>query len=93
MHFADGAEAGHELFRAAYLSPDFPDPELDGPALAEAMRPFAELVSEADANATARALLLAQMDAALRAERAAREFLDRNLSTTFALRGIALEAA
>jgi dienelactone hydrolase len=93
FHFADGAAAGHELYRKAYLSGQFPDPEIDAIAIGTAMRPFAELASEADANATARALLLAQMDAVLRGSREAERFLDMDLSTTFATRGIALEAA
>ncbi len=93
IHFADGAETAHELYRSAYLSGAFPDPEIDAIALGTAMRPFAELVSEADANATARALLLAHMDSALRRNRAAATFLDNELAATFAARGIALEAA
>jgi dienelactone hydrolase len=93
IHFADGAEAAHELYRKAYLSGAFPDPEIDAIALGTAMRPFAELVSEADANATARALLLAHMDAVLRHRGDAAAFLDRGLEATFAARGIELEAA
>jgi dienelactone hydrolase len=93
IHFADGAEAGHELYRKAYLSGAFPDPEIDAIALGTAMRPFAELLSEADANATARALLLSHMDSVLRHDRAATAFLDGGLAATFAARGIDLEAA
>jgi dienelactone hydrolase len=93
IHFADAAEAGHEMYRKAYLSGEFPDPELDAIALGLAMRPFAELVSEADANATARALLLAHMDSVLRQNGNAATFLDRGLAATFAARGIELEAA
>jgi dienelactone hydrolase len=93
VHFADGAEAGHEMYRKAYLSGEFPDPELDAIALGTAMRPFAELVSEADANATARALLLAHMDSVLRGNAEAARFLDDGLAAAFAVRGIELEAA
>jgi dienelactone hydrolase len=92
MHFGDGAETGHETYRRAYLSGSFPDPEIDAIALGTAMRPFAELCSEADSLATARALCLAHMDATLRMHAGAREFLDGNLEHTFATRGIALEA-
>jgi len=92
IHYADGAEAGHELFRKAYLSGEFPDPEIDAFALGTAMRPFAELISEADANATARALLLAHMDSVLRQNSEATAFLDGGIAATFAARGIALEA-
>jgi dienelactone hydrolase len=93
IHFADGAEAGHEMYRKAYLSGEFPDPEIDAVAMATAMRPFAELVSEADANATARALLLAHMDSVLRRSGDATRFLDGDLAATFAARAIELEAA
>jgi dienelactone hydrolase len=93
LHFADGAAAGHELYRKAYLSGAFPDPEIDAIALGTAMRPFTELISEADANATARALLLAHMDSVLRQCGDATEFLDHRLTATFAGRGIDLEAA
>jgi dienelactone hydrolase len=93
MHFVDNAQGLHEMFRTAYLSGDFPDPDLDAIALGTAMRPFAELCPEQDANATARALCLAHMDAALRQNAAARSFLNGDLDSTFAKRGIALEAA
>ena len=93
IHFADGAEAGHEMYRKAYLSGEFPDPEIDAIALGTAMRPFSELLSEADANATARALLLAHMDAVVRGRADAAAFLDGGLAATFAARGIELEAA
>jgi dienelactone hydrolase len=91
LHFADNAEASHEMYRKAYLSGEFPDPDIDAIALGTAMRPFSELVSEADAHATARALLLAQMDSVLRGDAAASAFLDRGLGEAFAARGIALE--
>jgi hypothetical protein len=81
------------MYRKAYLSGEFPDPEIDALALGHAMRPFAELVSEADANATARALLLAHMDSVLRGDARATRFLDDGLAATFAQRGIDLEAA
>jgi len=93
MHFADGAEAVHETMRAAYLSGEFPDPELDAIALGTAMRPFAELCPEADSLATARALGLALMDAELKRDAGARAFLSNELAATFAMRGIELEAA
>jgi dienelactone hydrolase len=93
MHFADNAEYVHEWFRKGYLSGEFPDPELDGVALGTAMRPFAELCSEEHANVTARALCLAHLDAHLKDLAGAREFLSGDLESTFADRGIAIQAA
>jgi fermentation-respiration switch protein FrsA (DUF1100 family) len=93
IHFADNARSIHEGLRSWYLSGDFPDPELDAMAIAKAMRPFDELVSEAESLATARGLCLAHMDAHLRGDAAARALLAGDLATTFAERGIELEAA
>ena len=93
MHFADNAEYVHEWFRKGYLSGEFPDPELDGLALGNAMRPFAELCSEEHANLTARSLCLAHLDANLKDIASARAFLDGDLESIFSARGIAIEAA
>jgi dienelactone hydrolase len=93
MHFADNAGYVHEWFRKAYLSGEFPDPELDAIALGTAMRPFAELCPEEHANLTARSLCLAHLDANLKDMADARAFLDGDLESTFAARGIAIEAA
>lgn len=84
MHFADNAAIVHEWYRHGCLSGAFPDPELDGVALGTAMRPFAELCTEAQSCATARGLCLAQMDAHLKGDAEALAFLDGNLSETFA---------
>jgi dienelactone hydrolase len=92
-HFGDDAELYHETQRKAYLSGAFPDPEIDALALAEAMRPFAELCPAWHARDTVRALCLAHMDAHLRGDAAARAFLDGDLARLFAGRGIALEGA
>lgn len=91
-HFNDNAESSHETFRKMYLT-SFPDDSFDTKALGVAMRPFAELCSEADAADTQRALCLAQMDAHLKDSVAAELFLDDNLAQTFARRGIDLEVA
>lgn len=93
LHFVDNAEAAHEGLRTWYASGTFPDPELDTSALAEAMRPFSELCSEADGAAAARGFCLAHMDAQLGRAAAAAAFLAGDLVTTFAARGIDLEAA
>jgi predicted dienelactone hydrolase len=91
-HFNDNAEAGHETFRQMYLT-SFPDDSFDTRALGIAMRPFAELCSEAHAADTQRALCLAHMDAHLKDNDAAAAFLDDNLAEAFARRGIDLEVA
>lgn len=86
MHFADGAEFVHEFLRQGYLSGEFSDPELKGDAgiaLGTAMRPFAELCTEAQSGGTARALCLAHMDAYLRGKPEAHAFLDGDLGGTF----------
>lgn len=93
IHFADNARSVHEGLRTWYLSGTFPDPELDTAAIATAMRPFDELVSEADSLATARGLCLAHMDAQLRGAAAACAWLAGDLAARFAERGIELEAA
>jgi dienelactone hydrolase len=87
VHFADGAEMVHELLRQGYLSGEFSDPELKGDAgiaLGKAMRPFAELCTEAQSGGTARALCLAHLDTHLRAKPEARAFLGGDLVQTFA---------
>ena len=93
MHFADHAEMTHELMRSIWASPDFPDPENDGPALARAARPFSELMPEAHAHDIVRGLCLAHMDAHLKDSAAAGAFLGGDLEAAFTARGIALEAA
>jgi len=83
MHFADNAEFGHEWFRKGYLSGSWPDPEIDGIALGTAMRPFAELCTEAQSCGTVRGLCLAHMDAHLKGNVDAIAFLDGDLTRTF----------
>lgn len=76
MHFLDAAGVVHELMRAMWASPDFPDREVDGPALARSARPFRELMPEARAHDTVRSLCLAHMDACVKGHAQARAFLD-----------------
>ena len=90
LHWADGAKDGHEQYRQWYLSGAFPDPEIDAIALGTAMRPFSELCTEEQGGATARALCLAHMDAYLKNDVEARLFLDGDLASSFAARGIDL---
>jgi hypothetical protein len=93
MHFADHAEMTHELMRSMWSSPNFPDPENDGPALARAARPFSELMPEADAQDIVRALCVSHMDAHLKGSASAGAFLAGDLVAAFKARGIAIEAA
>lgn len=93
MHFVDNAEQAHEFLRTMWSSPDFPDPENDGPALAESARPFSELCPAGHATDTVLALCLAYMDAYLKNKAEAHIFLGSDLAQTFASRGIGLEVA
>ncbi len=88
-HFADNAEVAHETFRKMYLTA-FPDPSFDSRAIGVAMRPWAELCTEQQAADTARGLCLGHMDAHLKDNHEALAFLDRDLTATFARRGIQL---
>jgi hypothetical protein len=93
FHWAAGAEQAHEIFRMSHLSGNIADPEIDGRAMAEAMRPFSELCPERHAADTARALCLAHFDENLKGNSGgdARAFLDNNPAERFAERGIELE--
>ena len=96
MHFADGAAFVHERFRLGYLSGEFSDPELRGEAgiaLGRAMRPFAELCTEAQSGGTARALCLAHMDSSLKGNGDATAFLEGDLAHAFAGLGVTLDVA
>jgi hypothetical protein len=92
-HFHDDAELYHEAQRQMYLSGNFPDPEIDAAALAQAMRPFSELCPATHGLDTMRALCLAHMDEHLKGNAEARVFLDSDLAGVFAARGIGLEIA
>ena len=91
LHWADGAAAAHEQYRLGYLSGQFPDPEIDAIALGTAMRPITELCTEEQSGATARASCLAQMDAVLKGDAGAREFLDHGLVRALVPFGVELE--
>jgi dienelactone hydrolase len=92
-HFHDDAELHHETQRQMYLSGGFPDPEIDAPALAQAMRPFSELCPATHGLDAMRGLCLAHMDEQLKGSAKARTFLDGDLASVFAVRGIGLEVA
>jgi dienelactone hydrolase len=91
MHFLDDVEKTHELMRAMWASPDFPDPENDGPALALSARPFSELAPASHGRDSVLGLCLAHMDENLKESAAASTFLCSDLKARFAARGIDLE--
>jgi dienelactone hydrolase len=90
-HFHDDAELYHETQRQMYLSGNFPDPEIDTAALAQAMGSFSELCPATHGLDAMRALCLAHMDEHLKGSAEARAFLNGDLARTFAVRGIGLE--
>ena len=91
LHWADNAELVHETLRLRYASGEFPDPELDGPKMAEMMRPFAELCPAQHAVDVMRSLSLAHFESVLKGSSGAREFLENGLAERFAERGIDLD--
>jgi dienelactone hydrolase len=91
LHMFDNAAAGHELFRKEYTSGQFPDPEIDALAIGRAMRPFAEMLSEAGSAAAIRAITLAHMDACVKGGADAAAFLDADLAGVFQLRGTVID--
>ena len=92
LHWADNAEMVHETMRHRYAIGEFPDPELDGPAMAVAMRPFGDLCPAQHGQDTMRAITLAHFDSTLNNRAEAEAFLADDLVGTFAQRGIDVEA-
>lgn len=93
IHWADNAEQIHETMRLRYLSGEHPDPELDGPALGTAMRPFSELCPADHATQVMRSIVLAHFEANLNGSGDAKAFLANDLTGTFAVRGIDVEVS
>lgn len=91
VHWADNAELVHETLRASYMSPDFPDPEIDGPAVARAFRPFSELAPAEHAVDTMRAICLAHFEKYLKGSSEAAAFLENDLASALTGRGIDVE--
>lgn len=91
VHWADSAELIHETMRTSYLSPDFPDPELDGPAMGKAFRPFSELCPASHAVDTMRAVALAQFENCLKGSNEAAVFLNNDLARVLHDREIDVE--
>ncbi len=90
LHWADNAELMHETLRQRYLSGDFPDPEIDGPAVGRAFRPFSELCPAQHAVDAMRSIGFAHFAANLRSSDEARAFL-ADLPGVLSRRGIDLE--
>lgn len=90
LHWGDNAELMHETLRQRYLSGDFPDPEIDGPALGRAFRPFSELCPTQHAVDAMRSIGLAHFASTLCHNNEARAFL-AELPGALAQRGIELE--
>jgi dienelactone hydrolase len=93
MHFVDHAAESHEWQRIAWSDPNWHDKEVDGPALAEASRPFSELCPAVPAMDAMRALCLAHMDAHVRDRAEAHDFLDGDFASAIKARGADLEVA
>jgi hypothetical protein len=91
MHFVDDIERTHEFMRAMWASPDFPDPENDGQALARSAQPFSELAPAFHGRDSVLGLCLAHMDAFVKDRDDARSFLASGLASRFEARGIGLE--
>jgi dienelactone hydrolase len=91
LHWVDDAELMHETLRHRYLSGDFPDPEIDGPAIGRAFRPFSELCPAQHAVDSIRSIGLAHFAATLSDSDEARSFL-ADLARTLAQRGIDLDS-
>jgi dienelactone hydrolase len=80
-HFADDVEENHEALRAMTLPGD-------ADWMPAAMRPASELCPGADAHLFTRGLVLAHLDAALRQDAAAEEFLAHDASVALRARGV-----
>ncbi len=93
LHWGDNAELIHETIRLRYLSGEFPDPEIDGPAVGRAFRPFSELCPAEHAIDVMRSIGLAHFETNLKDSSEARAFLDLNLAKAFASRGIDVEVS
>jgi dienelactone hydrolase len=84
-HFADDVEASHEALRATTLPGE-------AAWMTAAMLPASELCPGEHGHLLARGLTLAHLDAALRGEAAAREFLASRAERALAARGVTAAA-
>jgi len=85
MHFCDEVEQIHELFRM------MPPPVFD--QVAKDIKPIAELCSGESAYQFVRGLGLAHMDAYLKADPAAKRFLDENVTDALSARQVVARVA
>lgn len=92
VHFVDDPETRHEQIRAMWASNQLPidDPDIDFAAIAEAARPFSELCPAAHAHEVVQSLCLAHMDAHLKDDANARNWLAGNPDADFAARNISV---
>lgn len=92
VHFVDGAEERHEMLRMQFKSGSMPNAAgVDFVSVGEAMKPFSELCPAEHGSDTVRGLGLAHMNAQLRDDADARDFLQRDLAAAFRDHGIDIE--
>lgn len=91
IHWSDNAELLHEVVRSTYLRPDFADPEIDGPAMAAAFKPFSELCPAAHSVDTMRAVCLSHFEKHLKGSPEAAVFQENELHSALTSRGIDIE--
>jgi len=92
VHFVDHAEERHEELRKMWLSGLMPvdDPDIDFAQIAEDARPFSELCPAEHGSDVVRGLCLAHMQAHLKGDGEAADWLASDLGAVFDQRGIAL---
>jgi predicted dienelactone hydrolase len=90
FHWADGAEQQYEAVRGMWESGAISVPGTDVAALAKSTPPFSQLCQNWHGTETLQVLCLAHMDAELKGNGDARAFLDADLVSAFAARGISL---
>jgi len=81
LHFIDDVEKWHETFRTMPLTGDLAQLQAE-------MRPIGELCSGEQAHLFVCGLTLAHFDATLRAQEQARKFLDGDIESALAVRGV-----
>lgn len=92
FHWVENAEALYESYRRMWENGTISVPGTDVVGLARATPPFSALCPNWHGTDTLNALCLAHLDAELKDDINARAFLDRDLVSSFAARGIALES-
>jgi predicted dienelactone hydrolase len=90
FHWVDGAEQQYEAVRGMWESGAISVPGTDVAGPAKSTPPFSQLCPNWHGTETLQVLCLAHMDAALKGNGDARAFLDLDLLSAFAARGISL---